>query len=164
MLLINVEKKNTIARRISSFKNVKKSDQSISQVISIFLKSKTPIYKTACKKVIKSMVAEKPKNFPRIKSCLLIGFERIRKIVFPSISLNKSWLHTNSTPISQNTSIIARPKSTIIFSHCPIVSWLNAREKIIKTKAKNKMRYKNLFLTISLKVFLAMFNMVWQID
>jgi len=35
ILLINVEKKNTIARRISSFKNVKKSDHTINVVTSI---------------------------------------------------------------------------------------------------------------------------------
>lgn len=90
MLLMKVEKKNTIARSISSLKNVNNKAQSINPVTGIELISSIATYKIACNKTIKSMVAEKPKNFPSIKSCLLIGLERMRKIVFHSISLNKS--------------------------------------------------------------------------
>ena len=96
-----------------------------------------------------------------MKSCLLIGFESIRKIVFHSISLKSNWLHTKSTHISQKISIIPSPKSTITLSHSPIVRFHSAIEKMINTKAKKSMRYKNLFLTISLKVFLEIFNIVW---
>ena len=108
---------------------------------------------------MRNIVDEKPRNFHRINSYLFIGFERIRNIVFPSISLNKSWLQTNNTQISQKISIIASPKSTIILLSSPIVSFPSKREKTINTKAKNIIKYKNLFLTISLNVFSAMLNM-----
>lgn len=167
MFDINVEKKNTIARRISSFNRVKKRAHKIRWFISIPFSHNTARKRRDCKTTINIIVAEKPKNFPKIKSCLLIGLESIKKIVFPSISLNNNWLQTKSTPISPKISIIPRPKSTItLCSLFPIVRPQRANEKIINTNAKNRIRYKNLFLTISLKVFLAMFNMTmvfWKI-
>lgn len=42
MLLMKVEKKNTIARSISSLRNVKKSDQTIRWVISISFQKSIP--------------------------------------------------------------------------------------------------------------------------
>jgi hypothetical protein len=90
MFPINVEKKNTIARSISSFKNVKNNAQRIRSVISIFFIINTPRNNTACNNTIKAIVPENPKNFQSIKSCLLIGLDNIKNIVFPSISLNKS--------------------------------------------------------------------------
>ena len=164
MLLIKVEKKNTIARSISSFKKVKNTAQSIKSVMTIPLSNNTTRNKADCSSTIRAIVPENPKNFPRIKSCLLIGLESIKNIVFPSTSLNKSWLHTNNTPISPNISIIPSPKSTMTFSDSPRVRAPRAREKSINTKAKNRIRYKNLFLTISLKVFLAMFHIVWVFE
>ena len=156
--LIKVENKNTIARSISNFKKVKNKAQDIRFVIAISENSNTPRNTSDWTRIIKAIVPENPKNFPRIKSCLFIGFESMRKIVFHSTSLNNSWLPTKSTPISPNISIIPSPKSTITFSDSPIVSFPRARENIINTKAKKRIRYKNLFLTISLKVFLAMFS------
>jgi hypothetical protein len=44
ILLINVEKKNTIESKISSFRNVKSNAQSIREVISIPLKKRTHKY------------------------------------------------------------------------------------------------------------------------
>jgi hypothetical protein len=87
---MKVEKKNTIANNISNLKYVNKRAQSISPVTGIQLSSKTMIYNIDCNNTIKNIVPENPKNFPRMKSCLLIGLERIRKIVFPSISLNSN--------------------------------------------------------------------------
>lgn len=161
ILLMKVEKKNTIASKASSFKNVKNTAHIISPVISMPWNNKTAKYKIACNPTIKAIVPENPKNLPNMKSCLLIGLESIRNIVFPSISLKSSWLPTKSTPISPNISIIPSPKSTITFSDSQMVSFPRAKENKINTKAKNRMRYKNLFLTISLKVFLAIFNIVW---
>lgn len=161
MLLINVEKKKTIASSISSFKKVKNNAHRIRCVIPIPLRSNTHKNNNAWKITIKAIVPEKPKNFPRIKSCLLIGLESMRNIVFPSTSLNNNWLPTNNTQIRPKTSIIPRPKSTITFSLWPIVNSQRAIENRINTKAKNKIKYKNLFLTISLKVFLAIFSIVW---
>ena len=53
-------------------------------------------------------------NKKKINSYLLIGFERMRKIVFPSISLNKSWLPTNKTPINQKISINKATKEELM--------------------------------------------------
>jgi hypothetical protein len=103
-------------------------------------------------------VPEKPKNFPSIKSRLLIGFESIRKIVFHSISLNRSWLPTKRTQIRPNTSIIESQKSKITLSSSQIVSFHKAKENKINTNAKKRIKYRNLFRTISLKVFFAIFN------
>jgi len=148
---IKLEKKNTIASSTSSFKNVKSRAHSMREFISIHWKNNTARYRRDCNPTIRAIVPENPKNFPRIKSCLLIGFESMRKIVFPSISLNSNWLPTKSTQISPKISIIPRPKSTTTLSDSPIVSFHSARENRINTKAKNRIRYKNLFLTISLK-------------
>jgi hypothetical protein len=108
--------------------------------------------------MIKNIVPLKPKNFPNINSYLLIGFDKIRKIVFHSTSLKSNWLQTNKTQIIQKISIIAKPKSTITFESSQIVSCPKEREKIIKTNAKNKIKYKNLFLTISLNVLSPILN------
>ena len=118
----------------------------------------TPKNKTAWAKIIRQMVRENQRYFQSIKSCLLKGFERIKKIVFPSTSLKRSWLPTNKTQIIQNISIIASQKSTMTFSHSPIVSFPSASENIINIQAKKSIRYKNLFLTISLNVFFAILN------
>ena len=67
---------------------------------------------------------------------------------------------TNRTQIKPNNSIIASQKSTIIFSSFPKVNFHKAIENKINTKAKNRIKYKNLFLTISLNVLMAMLNMI----
>lgn len=117
------------------------------------LKNKTQIYKIDWNKTTKNITNEKPKNLPKINSYLFIGLDKIKNIVFPSTSLKSNWLHTNKTEINENISIIARPKSTITLLSSQIVSFPKAREKIIKTSAKKIIKYKNLFLIISLKVF-----------
>lgn len=137
---------------------MKISENIISGVISIHLKNKTHKYKTDCKNTIKDITNESHTNFHKINSYLLIGFDNIKNIVFHSISLNKSWLQTNKTHISQNISIIEIPKSTITLSSSQIVSLPKEREKIINKNQKTTIKYKNLFLTISLNVFSAIFN------
>gem|GEM_PF-5255365 len=82
------------------------------------------------------MVAENHKNFQRINSYLLIGFERMRNIVFHSISLYRSCVPVKSTPTRPNISIIASPKSTIILSSSQMVSFPNQIENIMNIKAK----------------------------
>ncbi|MDP2396211.1 MAG: hypothetical protein Q8S84_08230 [bacterium] len=67
--------------------------------------------------------------------------------------MNNSCDQTKSTHTNQNISIIANQKSTIILVSSQIVSLPNAIEKTMNTKAKNRIKYKNLFLTISLNVF-----------
>ena len=104
------------------------------------------------------MHAENQKNFQSINSYLFIGLESIKNIVLPSISLKRSWLQTNKTPTIQKISIIDNQKSTIILSSSHIVNFQRDIEKIIKTKAKKSIKYKNLFLTISLKVLIVMFS------
>jgi len=69
---------------------VKRRENMIKWSIAISLKNKTKRNNNDCNILIRRIVDEKPKNFHRINSYLFIGFERIRKIVFPSISLNKS--------------------------------------------------------------------------
>lgn len=157
---IKVDKKRTIAIRIISFKKIKRSENNIKPSISIHLKYKTIKYKIDCKNVIKNITSQNPKNFHRINSYLLIGFESIKKIVFPSISLNKSWLQTNKTHINQKISIIAIPKSVMTLLSSPIVSFQSEIEKTINKKAKTKIKYKNLFLTISLNVLNAILNII----
>lgn len=158
MLDIKVDKNITIARVISNFKNINKSDIISKNSICIELKYNTNKYNIDCKNVIRNIIKENHKNFHKINSYLFIGFESIKNIVLPSISLKSNWLHTNKTHISQNISIIAIQKSRITFWLSHIVSLPKAREKTIKTKAKNIIKYKNLFLTISLKVLNAIFN------
>jgi hypothetical protein len=104
------------------------------------------------------MQKENQRNFQTINSYLFIGFDKIKNIVFPSISLNKSWLQTNKTLTNQKISIIASQKSTITLLSSQIVSFHKETEKTIKIKAKKMIKYKNLFLIISLNVFKAMFN------
>lgn len=154
---INVEKKNTSPRVISSLRKVNRSENSIIASRGIDFAKHTHKNTSDWKRSMTPITHVNQRNFPRIKSHLLIGFERIRKIVFPSISLNSSWLQTNSTVISPNISIIASQKSTItlLFSHrdnCP-----SAIEKRVKIIAKKTITYKSLFLMISLKVFCAIF-------
>jgi len=122
------------------------------------LKNKTIKNNNACNAIINMTVIEKPINFHIINSYLFIGLLKIRNIVLPSTSLNKSWLQTNKTQTKPNISIIARPKSTIILLSSQIVSFPKSREKTMKTNAKNKIKYKNLFLTTSLKVLNAILN------
>ena len=158
MFDINVDKKKTSDNKISSFKYVNNRENEINLVISISFNKRTDKNKIDCNTIIKNIVHENQKNLPNINSYLLIGLLNIRKIVFHSISLNKSCDHTNNTETSQKTSIIANQKSTIILLSSQIVNCQSAIENIIKTNAKNSIKYKNLFLTISLKVFKAMFN------
>lgn len=158
MLDIKVEKKKTKANTISSFKNTLNSDQIINEVIFTSLKNKTIKNNIDWKRIISNIVREKPNIFQIINSYLFIGLLSIKKIVFHSTSLNKSWLQTKSTHTSQKISIIANQKSTITLESSQIVNFHKTTEKSIKIKAKNKIIYKNLFLTISLKVLIAIFN------
>jgi hypothetical protein len=137
---------------------VKISEKTIKLVIAISLKNKTIKNNNACNAIINMTVIEKPINFHIINSYLFIGLLKIRNIVLPSTSLNKSWLQTNKTQTKPNISIIARPKSTIILLSSQIVSFPKSREKTMKMNAKNKIKYKNLFLTTSLKVLNAILN------
>ena len=155
---INVEKKNTRESNISNLKNVNSNENEINLVISISFNIKTHKNKIDWNSIIKATVHENHKNLPKINSCLLIGLLNIKNIVLPSISLNNSWDHTNKTQTNQKISIIANQKSTIILLSSHIVSLPKAIENIINTNAKNNIKYKNLFLTISLNVFNAMFN------
>lgn len=157
---IKVEKKNTNHNKISSLKNVNSREKEIRLVISMSFKKRTIRNSTDCSRTIKNIVAENPKNLPNINSYLLIGLLNIKKIVFHSISLNSNCDQTNKTHTSQKISIIASQKSTIILLSSQIVSFPNKIEKTINTKAKNKIRYKILFLIISLKVFSAIFNII----
>lgn len=90
MVDINVEKKNTSARIISSLKNVKSKAKSIRESISIDLRNKSPKNTSDWTNMMTPITPENPRNFQRINSHLLIGFESIKKIVFPSISLKRS--------------------------------------------------------------------------
>jgi hypothetical protein len=134
---INVEKKKTRASVISSLRKVKRSENTMRESIPIHLnrsrRRNTPDWRIVSIAIAK----ENQENFPKINSHLSIGFERIKNIVFPSISLKRSWLQTKSTQMSQNTSIIASPKSTITLFASPIVSCPRARENTINTNAKN---------------------------
>jgi hypothetical protein len=134
---IKVEKKKTRARRISSLKTVKRREKSIIWVISISFKIKTQRKTKDWRKRIRIIANENQINFQRRNSYRAIGFERIRKIVFPSTSLKRSWLQTKRTPIIPKNSIIPSPKSTITFLSSQMVSFPRAREKTIKIKAKN---------------------------
>jgi hypothetical protein len=87
---IKLEKKKTKARIISNLKNVNRSENKMSFVISISLKKRTPRNKSDCARIIRRIVAENQKNFHKINSYLAIGLLKIRKIVFPSISLKRS--------------------------------------------------------------------------
>ena len=135
-LHIKVEKKKTKAKVNSSFKKVFSKDQSINFVISIsFIKSINK-NKKDCKTVINKIVIEKPKNFHKIKSVLVIGLLKFKKIVFHSISLNKSWLQINKTQISQKISIAPSQKSITIYVVSQIVNFCNNKEKNIKITQK----------------------------
>ena len=94
-----------------------------------------------------------------MNSYLFMGLLRIKNIVFHSTSLNKSWLHINTTHISQKISIIDNQKSTIILESSHIVNFHNVTENAININAKNKIIYKYLFLIISLNVLIAMLSM-----
>jgi len=163
ILDIKVDKNKTIQISTINFKNMKKRDIKIKKSIQIHLKYKTHRYRIDCKNVIRKIISENQTNLPRINSHLLIGLLNIKKIVFHSISLNKSWLQTNKTQTNQNISIIEIPKSTITLSSSQIVSFHKEIEKVISKNAKTKIKYKNLFLIISLKVFSAIFNILNKI-
>ena len=158
ILPINVERKNTIAKRISSFNRVNMREKTISEVTSISLSNNTIKKSRDCSNIISEIVPEKPRNLPKINSYLCIGLESIKNIVLPSTSLKRSWDHTKSTHTSPKNSIIARPKSTMIFESSQIVSFPSDIENNIKAKAKNIIKYKNLFLTISLNVLSVIFS------
>lgn len=119
---------------------MKIKENTIKDSISIHLKYKTNKYNIDCKKTIKNITSPNQKNFHKINSYLLIGFDNIKNIVFHSISLNKSWLQTNKTQINQKISIIAIQKSVITFWSSPIVSFHKDKEKIINKNANNKIR------------------------
>ncbi len=155
---IKVEKKKTNDNSISNFKKVKNNEKSINLVISISLINNTIKNNNDCKAIISIIQRENQKNFQIINSYLLIGFDKIKNIVFHSISLNSNWLHTNKTLKNQNISIIASQKSTTTLLSSQIVNFHKEIEKIINTKAKKTIKYKNLFLVISLNVFNAIFN------
>ena len=160
MFDINVEKKKTRDRRISNLKKVNNKEKTIKEVILIHLINNTAKNSNDCNAIINKIVAENQKNFQRMNSYLFIGLDKIKKIVIHSISLNKSWEPTNNTHTNQKISIIDNQKSTITLLSSQIVSFPNEIENTIKTKAKNKIRYKNLFLTISLNVLSAIFNIL----
>ena len=137
---------------------MKNNEKSINLVISMSFIKITPKNKIACNAIIARIQRENHTNFHTINSYLLIGFDKIKNIVFHSISLNNNWLHTNKTLRNQNISIIASQKSTTILLSSQIVNFHKESEKIINTKAKKTIKYKNLFLVISLNVFNAIFN------
>jgi hypothetical protein len=124
----------------------------------MFLIRRTTIKRSDCKNVIIVITPANHKNFHKINSYLLIGLLKIRKIVFHSISLKRSWLQTKSTQISQNISISASQKSKITFSHSQIVSFPRPIDNNKNKIANTKIKYKNLFLIISLKVLSAIFH------
>lgn len=150
-------KKKTIDRVISSLRKVKNKENIIRWSILIDLNNKTIKNSKDWKNIIKKIVIENHTNFQSINSYLFIGLLKIRNIVLPSISLKRSWLQTNKTQTNQKTSIIASQKSTITLSSSQIVSFQREIENKINTKAKKSIKYKNLFLIISLKVFNAIF-------
>lgn len=157
---INVEKKNTSQSVISNFNNVKISEKTIKLVTAISFNKSTSKNNIDWNNIIKKIVQENQRSFHNINSYLFIGLLNIKNIVFHSTSLKSNWEPTNNTQTSQNISIIASQKSTIILLSSHIVNVQREIENIIKIKAKNKIRYKNLFLTISLKVLSAIFNIV----
>jgi len=133
---------------------------SINDVISILLKNNIEIYISDWTRTITKTTKLNHKNFHNINSYLFIGFDNIKNIVFQSISLNNNWLHIKITPTRPNISIIAIQKSTIIFSSSQIDSFHKKIEKNINTIQKAIIKYRNLFLTISLKVFMTIFNII----
>lgn len=158
ILLIKVERKSTIESNISILKKVKRRENKIISSICIPLDKSTQAKKTDWSNNMRNMTIEKPKNLPKIKSNLVIGLDNIRKIVFHSISLNSSWLPTKRTHMIPNISIIPSQKSTIILFSSHIARLPSIMENKIKRIAKKIIKYKNLFLTISLKVLMAMFS------
>lgn len=163
MFDIKVDKNKTKAIKIHNLNNIKIKDIIIIHSIFIQLKNNTQRYKNDCNNVINKIIKLNHKNFPKINSYLLIGLLNIKNIVFPSISLKSSWLQTNKTQISQNISIIAIQKSVITLLSSQIVSFQREIEKIISKNQNTKIRYKNLFLTISLKVFMAILNILFKV-
>ena len=161
ILDINVEKKKTSDNNISNLKNVNKREKNIKLVICMSLKNNTIKNKIDCNNIINKTVEEKPKNLPSINSYLFIGLLKIRKIVFHSTSLKRSWLQTNNTQTNQNISIIDKPKSTIILLSSQIVNLPRSKEKTIKINAKKRIKYRNLFLTTSLNVLSDILNIFY---
>lgn len=154
MFDIKVEKKKTNDKSISSLKNVNNKENKINLVISKSFINNTTKNNIDWKNIIRNKVNENHKNFHKINSYLFMGLLNIRKIVFHSISLNNNWEPINKTHTKPNISIIANQKSIIIFWSSHIVSFQSRSENMIKTNAKKSIKYKNLFLTISLKVFI----------
>ena len=70
----NVEKKNTSASNISSFKNVNTKLITINESIAISFSNSTHKNNTAWIKIIKAIVPVNHANLPKINSYLLIGF------------------------------------------------------------------------------------------
>ena len=159
MFDINVEKKKTSANNVSIFRKVNHIENRTIFVISTSFINNTPRKSNHWIKIMSEIVAENPRNFHIINSYLLMGFDNIRKMVFPSISLKSNWLPTNKTHSNEKISIIASQKSVTTFVSSPIVSFPNSIENAINANANTRMRYRNLFLIISLKVFNAMLNM-----
>lgn len=137
---IKVEKKKTRDSKISSLKKVNSRENEINLVISISLINNTIKNNKDWKNIIKNTVIENHKNFHNINSYLLIGLLNIKKMVFHSISLKRSWEPINKTHTKLNISIIASPKSTIILLSSQIVNFQSNIEKIIKINAKNNIR------------------------
>jgi hypothetical protein len=80
------------------------------------------------------------KNFPKINSYLEIGFDKIKYMVLPSISLKRICHHTKITEIRPKISIIEIPKSIIIFSVCPKDNEARAKLKIMSNIQKKTIR------------------------
>jgi len=64
--------------------------KSIKLVISISLIKRTIRNNIDCKNTIRNIVAENHRNFQSINSYLFIGLDKIKNIVFQSISLKSS--------------------------------------------------------------------------
>ncbi|MDR1988484.1 MAG: hypothetical protein LBQ24_07365 [Candidatus Peribacteria bacterium] len=71
-------------------KNIFIIDQIIKLVISTFCHKSTTKNTTDSNKIIRKIINENHKILPKINSYLLIGFDKIKNIVFQSISLNNS--------------------------------------------------------------------------
>jgi hypothetical protein len=65
-------------------------DQIIKFVISIFCQKSTPKKTIASNKTIRKIISENPRIFHKINSYLLIGFDKIKNIVFHSTSLKSN--------------------------------------------------------------------------
>jgi len=151
----NILKNKRIVRRI---RNLRNRNQSVKKRIlssGIAEKTRIPIYRSDCPAMRQKITAENHKNFPSTNSERSMGLERMRKIVFPSISFSTSWLPINTTPMSPKISIIDTQKSRIILFSSPMARLLSTREKSVKRIPKKKMSVKKRLRIISLKVLRA---------